>query len=116
MAQKKKRTKAAKADPYSPGAIEMLEAHAREQYVDRIAKGKPEPLLSPFMTSEDPKKWIEESSKATGVRTDTGKESKDLTRRADEAEKDFIIRANEARKETEELLGITRGFPKKKKK
>lgn len=111
MAKPKKRTKAEKADPFSPGTIPMLERHSRELDIKRMpeikrtGKGEPEPVLSPFMTREDPKKWIEEASKETGVRTDTTKESKDLTRRA-----------IEARRETEKMMGLKRGVPKKEKK
>lgn len=105
MAKRKKRTPAQVADPFSPGTVEMLERHSIEQETERIAKGRPEPVLSPFMTAEDPAKWIKEASEETGVRTDTTKESKDLTRRA-----------TEARAETEKMMGLKRGVPKKEKK
>ena len=105
MAKPKKRTKAEKADPFSPGTVEMLERHSRGEDIKRVAKGRPEPVLSPFMTAEEPKKWIDEASKETGVRTDTTKESRDLTRRA-----------TEARAETEKMMGLKRGVAKKKKK
>ncbi|MCK4828760.1 hypothetical protein KA005_74200 [bacterium] len=105
MARKQRTTKVGNVELTEAETVSMLKRHTREERTERIAKGEPEPRLSPFMTVEDPKKWIEETSKETGVRTDVSKESKDLTRRA-----------IEARQEAEKMMGIKRGVTKKKKK